>query len=165
MSLRMTERTTVPLPLTGGCQCDSTRYEISEMPLTLYACHCTECQKQSSSGFGMSMPVPKSRFSVIAGEPKSWERIAESGNIVSCYFCSVCGTRLFHRPARNGQIVNVKPGTLDDTKWLNPVGHLWIKSAQPWVAIPEDIPCFESQPESFEPLFSAWNQKYASGVA
>ena len=47
----------VVLPLEGGCQCGAVRYAISAAPLTLYCCHCTECQAQSSSAFGMSMLV------------------------------------------------------------------------------------------------------------
>jgi len=36
----------VPLPLRGGCQCGAVRYEATTIPLTLYTCHCTECQRQ-----------------------------------------------------------------------------------------------------------------------
>ena len=39
---------------TGGCQCGAIRYEISSPPVELYVCHCRECQKQSSSAFGIS---------------------------------------------------------------------------------------------------------------
>ncbi len=42
---------------TGGCQCGQVRYEIRAEPLTLYLCHCKECQQQSSSAFGMSLTV------------------------------------------------------------------------------------------------------------
>ncbi|MGI9355136.1 MAG: GFA family protein, partial [Rhizobiaceae bacterium] len=46
------------LPLTGGCQCGKLRYRVTAQPATLYCCHCTECQAQSSSAFGMSLRVP-----------------------------------------------------------------------------------------------------------
>lgn len=120
-------------PYFGGCQCGRIRYEIQAEPLTLYVCHCSECQRQSASAFGMSMPVPRDAVT-IQGEPRQWSRISESGNEVICFFCSECGTRLFHNPTRNPHITNIKPGTLDDTSWLRPVGNLWIDSAQPWIA-------------------------------
>ena len=46
-------------PYTGGCQCGSVRYVVTTEPIRLLACHCKECQRQSGSAFGMSMPVKK----------------------------------------------------------------------------------------------------------
>ncbi len=147
------------LPLTGRCQCGNVVYEILEMPLTVYACHCTECQKQSSSGYGMSMPVPKTGFKVT-GELSYWCRNSEDGNTVTCAFCPNCGTRIFHLPLRNEEIVNVKPGTLDNTKWLEPVGHLWTSSAQNGTWLPDTALLYTHQPESFEPLIQRWQAKH-----
>ncbi|MEM8613383.1 MAG: GFA family protein [Cyanobacteria bacterium P01_H01_bin.105] len=55
----------MPLPYIGGCQCGQIRYEIQAEPLTLYVCHCTECQQQSSSAFGMSMSVPREAVKLL----------------------------------------------------------------------------------------------------
>lgn len=103
----------------------------------------------------MSMPVLTEAL-VIHGEPKEWRRQADSGKEVICRFCPDCGTRLFHNPTRNLKVTNVKPGTLDDTKWLRPIGHLWTRSAQPWVTMDEGTLCYESQPQDFMPLFERW---------
>jgi len=149
----------ISLPMTGRCQCGKVTYQITDMPLTLYACHCTECQKQTSSAYGMSMPVPRTGFSVT-GELAYWERASDDGNKVNCAFCPSCGTRIFHEPSRNKAIINVKPGTLDNTKWLKPVGHLWTDSAQPGSKIPDNVLIFNNQPESFERLFAAWQAEY-----
>ncbi len=156
----MTLKSKITLPIYGGCQCQQIRYEISAMPLTLYVCHCTECQTQSSSGFGMSMPTPKSGFRLIHGSPKTWTRKSHSGREVQCAFCSECGTRIYHMPSRNKTIVNVKPGTLDNKKLFEPVGNLWLTSAQPWVYISPEAINFPQQPESFELLYIAWNNRY-----
>jgi hypothetical protein len=152
----------MPAPYTGGCQCGAIRYEIHAEPLTLYVCHCTECQKQSSSAFGMSMTLPRTALKITQGSPKSWQRKAESGRDVACLFCGQCGTRLFHNPARNPDIVNVKPGTLDDTRWLKPAGHTWVQSAQPWVALPDDALCYERQPHSFADLIERFQNPGAN---
>lgn len=144
---------------TGGCQCERIRYEIRAEPLTIYICHCEECQKQSSSAFGMSMPVPREAVVITQGQPKEWSRRAESGREVTCLFCGDCGTRLFHNPARNPKITNVKPGTLDDTSWLQPVGNLWTRSAQRWVHISEHMLNYEGQPDDFSQLFEQWKAK------
>ncbi|MEP0873951.1 GFA family protein [Trichocoleus desertorum AS-A10] len=140
-------------PYSGGCQCGQIRYEIRAEPLTLYACHCKECQKQSSSAFGLSMPVPRAAVVILQGQPKQWQRVSDSGREVSCLFCGECGTRLFHNPARNAKITNVKAGTLDDTSWLKPVGNLWTQSSQKWVILSDEILNYEAQPSDFSPLF------------
>ena len=151
----------VPLPLAGGCQCGACRYAISAPPLTLYACHCTECQRQSGSAFGMSMPVPRAGFAITRGTPATWRRVAASGRAVDCAACPTCGTRLAHFPTRNDAVVNVKAGTLDDTTWLRPVGHLWTRSAQSWVTIPIDVLAYAGQPSDFDALYAAWGASTA----
>jgi hypothetical protein len=140
-------------PYRGGCQCGQIRYEIWAEPLTLYICHCKECQKQSSSAFGMSMPVPRNAVVILQGQPKEWKRVSDNGREVSCLFCEECGTRLFHNPSRNFEITNIKPGTLDDTSWLSPVGNLWTQSAQKWVFISDRMLNYDGQPSDFNLLF------------
>jgi hypothetical protein len=54
----------MPAPYTGGCQCGSVRYVLTTEPIPLAACHCKECQRQSGSAFGMSMPVKKDSLTV-----------------------------------------------------------------------------------------------------
>ena len=148
------------LPLTGGCQCGRVRYAAEAEPLTLYACHCTECQRQSASAFGLSMPVLAEALRLTSARPKEWRRTADSGRTVACQFCGDCGTRLLHRPERNPAVVNLKPGTLDDTAWLDPLGHVWTKSAQPWLRQSLTGPLvFAGQPEDFAPFYAAWHDR------
>jgi hypothetical protein len=128
----------------GGCQCGRVRYRISAEPLMLVACHCTECQRQSGSAFGMSLVVPEASLSV-AGELKSFERSSDSGRPLKCFFCPECGTRIYHQPGY-GPVRNVRAGTLDDTSGLKPQMHTWIQSKQPWTVIPEGMPCHQKQP-------------------
>jgi hypothetical protein len=144
----------------GSCQCGQIRYEIRAQPLTLYLCHCKECQKQSSSAFAMSLTVPRDAVVIVQGQPKTWTRGADSGREVTCSFCDNCGTRLFHKRSYNPATINVKAGTLDDTSWLSPVGNIWTRSAQPWVAIPESMLNYEGQPEDISPLRERWRQQH-----
>ncbi|MGA7488604.1 MAG: GFA family protein [Xanthobacteraceae bacterium] len=149
------------LPLTGGCQCGRVRYEIGAKPLSLYACHCTECQRQSGSAFGLSLAVARDAMVVVSGTPAVWRRVLAGGRAIECLFCADCGTRLFHNPERNLQASIVKPGTLDDATWLEPVGHIWTGSAQPWVQIPHDTVNYEGQPPDLSRLIEAWQARQA----
>jgi hypothetical protein len=131
-------------PYTGGCQCGSVRYIVMTEPIRLLACHCKECQRQSGSAFGMSMPVKKDSLAVT-GLTKQFTRSADSGNEVTGVFCPECGVRIYHALASAPDIVALKPGTLDDTSWLRPRSFIWMQSAQGWVSVPDDIKTLERQ--------------------
>jgi hypothetical protein len=131
-------------PYTGGCQCDSVRYIVTTEPIRLLACHCKECQRQSGSAFGMSMLVKKDSLTVT-GRTKQFTRSADSGNEVTGVFCPECGVRIYHVPNPVQDVVALKPGTLDDTSWLRPVSFIWMKSAQGWVLVPDDVKALEGQ--------------------
>jgi hypothetical protein len=151
------------LPLSGGCQCGGVRYEIAAKPLTVYVCHCTECQRQSGSAFALSLAAARDALAVVKGTPAQWRRVVAGDRVIWCFFCSDCGTRLFHNPERNPKATIVKPGTLDDTTWLKPVGHIWTRSAQPWVRIPPDMVNYEAQPPDLSRLIEAWRMHEPTG--
>lgn len=131
---------------TGGCQCGNIRYEIVGKPNALVVCHCTDCQRQSGSAFGMTLPVNESDFRLTQGEVKTYASTSAAGRGKLGAFCPDCGTRIYHKPEWRKGTVSVKPGTLDDTSGLKPGMHLWTSSKQGWVNIPEDVKTFEKQP-------------------
>ena len=133
----------------GGCQCGAVRYTIDTDQIVAYACHCLECQKQSASAFAISVPVLAKDLS-IDGPMTTYERPTDSGSHTNCWFCSRCGTRIYHGSARSSQVVTLKGGTLDYTAELEPVAHLWISRKQPWVLLSEPAVRFETQPDDLK---------------
>jgi hypothetical protein len=129
-------------PYTGGCHCGSVRYVVTAEPIRLLAYHCKECQRQSGSAFGMSMPVKKASL-MVTGRTKQFTRIADSGNELTGVFCPACGVRIFHVLASAPDVVALKPGTLDETGWLRPSAFIWMKSAQGWVPVPDGVEAIE----------------------
>jgi len=150
------------LPLTGGCQCGALRYEIRAEPLTVYVCHCTECQRQSGSAFGMSVMVPRPALVYTKGNPRRWKRTADSGRTIESDMCELCGVRPVNHPGANDKVSIVKPGTFDDARWLHPIGHIWTGSAQPWVTIPKDSIIHEGHPADVSGLIAAWTKYRAT---
>ena len=137
-------------PGDGGCQCGKIRYRLSDKPQMLYVCHCSDCQKQSASAFGMSLIVQSQHVEFIEGAEslRSWDTTGADGGIKRCHFCPSCGTRIMHGSDVPGQSVSIKAGTLDNTQDLQPSAHIWLQSAQPWLAIDrEQFLCFETEPE------------------
>ena len=133
-------------PLTGGCQCGSVRYEITAEPIALYACHCSECRKQSGSSFGMSLIVPRAAFKITVGEPKCWSRSSAQGSDVRCWFCPDCGTRVWHVSSGSPTFRSVKGGTLDEQVSLDGAVHLFTDRKLDGVGIPEGALCFPGEP-------------------
>jgi len=151
------------LPLRGGCQCGAIRFEITENPMALYCCHCTNCQQQSSSAFGMSMLVPRDGFKFTKGEPSAFAIPTDSKSKKQGHFCGDCGTRIANdtvgKPA-----LSLKAGTLDDRAKLKPVGHIWVKSAQSWMIFDTDALTYEGPPDDgyFALMQRYADQEYAS---
>jgi hypothetical protein len=72
--------------------------------------------------------------------------------------CETCGVRPVNHPTANDKVSIVKPGTLDETGWLHPVGHIWTDSAQTWVQIPKDAVIHEGHPPDVSGLIAAWTR-------
>jgi hypothetical protein len=144
---------------TGGCQCGAVRYELSGEPLPLVICHCHECQKQTASAFGMTLPVAKEDLRILAGALKEWRRRADSGREVACFFCPDCGTRVYHSSLLGPGYWHLKPGTLDDTGWLDPVAEVWTEAAQSWLRLANDLVSFAREPDDIPAIMARWDNR------
>jgi hypothetical protein len=132
------------LPQTGGCHCGAIRYEITEEPQSVYTCHCTDCQRLTSSAFSMGVVVSATGFRLMGAEPRQLHRTADSGRVATRLVCPECGTWVCGLP-RDG-LHRVRAGTLDDTSWLRPTRHIWTRSKQPWISFAEGDEVFEKGP-------------------
>jgi hypothetical protein len=111
------------LPQTGGCQCGKVRYAITEEPQSVYTCHCTACQRLTSSAFSVGLVVAETAFRLSGLEPKPLQRVADSGRVNTRLVCPECGSWICGLP-RDG-LVRVRAGSLDDTSWPRPTRHIW----------------------------------------
>jgi hypothetical protein len=141
----------------GGCVCGEIRYQLTGSPLTLYACHCTSCQARSGSAFSLHMIVLRADLTITRGVP---EAAGEGGKRKRC---PACTTGLWSDKRSVPDLVWLRPGTLDDTRALQPVAHLWTRSAQRWFAIPTGARTFETQPDDPTELVRLWQE--ANGPA
>ncbi len=127
----------------GGCTCGSVRYELSSDPLFTHVCHCIECQHDSGGAFNVSLLVLSSGFEITAGTPNISVISRKSRIEYEVYSCTACLSVLAGNSLPPGEVMVVRPGTLDDMSWINPQAHIWTKEKQSWVSIPENIPSFE----------------------
>lgn len=150
----------VVFPQRGACLCGGVEYSLSEDPLALYVCHCTDCQRQTGASFALSMIVRREALQAVRGKLRECSVQMADGRLKQSQFCSRCSTRLWGASSVSGLAV-VQAGTLDDTSWLRPVGHIWTRSAQPWVHIPSNSLSFTEQPRGDEwlTLVRAWKSR------
>jgi hypothetical protein len=138
------------LPLTGGCLCGAIRYEITQSPLLVYTCHCTDCQHLTGSAFAIGVLVLNDAVRFWGKVPRIIESVADSGRLKGRCVCPNCATPVCGQP-RPGTLVqemvrSILGGTLDDKSWLRPIVHVWTRSKQPWIILPESDQQFDTTP-------------------
>jgi len=146
-------------PRPGGCECEAIRYQLTSDPITVYACHCTDCQTATGASFALSMYVDRDAVELLRGEPKLREFDLSDGRVRRAWVCAACGTALWGKNRKLPELLNLQPGTLDDTSWFRPVGHIWARSAQPWVTIPPEALRYEKQLDDPLALVRAWKSR------
>lgn len=137
--------TDIQYPIKGSCQCGGVTYELLAPPAMVVACHCKECQKLSTSAFSITAMISSDDLRV-EGELADWSRSADSGNVSAAKFCPTCGNRIYHFNPDKPTELKFKPASLEDTRILNPVAHIWVSEKQEWFQIPEGVKVFDKQP-------------------
>lgn len=151
-------------PYPGGCLCGALRYRVTAEPLTLYACHCTDCQRRTGSAFALSMVVPRESVVLERGVPVEYRVPMPDGRVKTGKACASCSTRLWGEPVKAPTIAIVQPGTLDDTSWVRPVAHIWTRSAMPGTVFAPDAVTFEKMAGDFATLIRLWSERRPSGA-
>ncbi|WEJ34771.1 GFA family protein [Devosia sp. SD17-2] len=143
-------------PQQGGCQCGAVRYRLKASPLSVYNCHCKDCQRFSGAGWSMSMIVRDEDFEAT-GATVQYRRTADSGNVITMNFCAHCHGWLWNDPPAPG-IKVARAGTLDDIDWAVPVGNIWTDSKAAWAAIDPSLVNFPKGAVDRTPLYDAWTR-------
>jgi hypothetical protein len=144
-------------PVEGGCQCGAVRYRLTAGPLSVYNCHCKDCQRFSGAGWSMSMIVVDDTFEVLSGNTERYDRKADSGNVIGMYFCAHCHNWLWNEPPVRG-IKVVRAGSLDDLDWAAPVGNIWTDSKAAWAAIDPGLVNLPKGAVDRTPLYETWTR-------
>jgi len=130
-----------PYPIEGGCDCRAIRYRMQTRPLFVNCCHCRWCQRESGAAFALNAMIEADRVINIGIEPLLVRTPSESGQGQLIARCPNCHVAVWSHYAGAGPLVKfVRVGTLDNPDVLPPNIHIFTKSKQPWVAIPEATP-------------------------
>ena len=134
--------------LEGGCACGAVRYRMTSPPMFVHCCHCLDCQRQTGSAFVINALIETARVEPLGAEPVRFEMPTESGRPHGIYRCPKCGTAVWSEYGGLATIRFVRVGTLDDPRAVAPDVHIYVRSKQPWVALPEGVPAFDAYYDS-----------------
>ena len=136
--------------LTGGCLCGAVRYTLREgFRLNPYACHCTDCQSRTGSAFSEHMLFMLADLE-IDGDLDTGEYDQPSGAHSRIFGCAKCKARIYAVNDSRDGMASLRCGTLESSASLTPAAHLWVKSKQPWIGLPDGAKVMDEQPRSNE---------------
>jgi len=123
----------------GACHCGAIRFSAEIDPSRVMLCHCTDCQVLSGSPFRHVVPASVEKFS-LKGDPKTYVKLAQSGNRRAQSFCAECGTPIYAAAAENPTWVSIRLGCVRQRAQLKPAAQIWQHSALPWLSELSSVP-------------------------
>lgn len=133
----MTERT-------GHCLCGAVSFTLAAEPVATRVCWCRDCQHLSANGT-VNMLVPADALTV-SGALAEHTKAADSGNLVTRYFCPSCGTHLFAKSSGRPQFRVLRVGNLDEPSSIRPSVNIWSSSAPNWACLDPALERVDHQP-------------------
>ncbi len=127
----------------GSCTCGRVRYQLTEEPMIVHACHCRGCQKNSGTAFAINALYEADRVTLVSGKVETVSVPTPSGtgqDITRCVQCKVAVWSNYDMGGLRSHIRFVRVGTLDNPDQLPPDVHIYTGSKQPWVILPEEDP-------------------------
>ncbi|HZP20885.1 MAG TPA: GFA family protein [Bauldia sp.] len=134
--------------LEGRCACGAVRYSLGSAPMFVHCCHCLDCQRQTGSAFVLNALIERDRVRLLSGATHGIRVPTDSGRPHEIHRCPTCEVALWSHYGGNEKIAFVRIGTLAQPAALTPDVHIYTRSKQPWVVIPEGVPAFEAYYDS-----------------
>jgi hypothetical protein len=131
------------MKIDGRCHCGRIAFEAEADPAALRICHCTDCQTLSGSAFRANVTVSADSFKLLAGAPRSYRKIADSGAERLHGFCGDCGTPIYACAPTAPTSYSLRIGAIAQRAAFTPHRQIWRRSALPWVDALASVPANE----------------------
>jgi hypothetical protein len=117
----------------GSCHCGAIEFEAAVDPTRVTICHCTACQTLTGTAYRVTVPASAEGFRLIRGSPKTYIKVADSGNRRAQVFCADCGSHLYsHADIESPDRFGLRIGCLQERTALVPRKRIWCRSALTW---------------------------------
>ena len=131
----------------GGCLCGGLRYRAVGKPQRVTVCHCTFCQRRTGGALSIHAWYPEKDVTLTGGEVSTYDQPSDVSNkYLRLHFCSRCATTVMLTLEKRPGFRLITVGTLDDPKNVEVDFHVWRRSAQSWVCLPEGVTAFDTSP-------------------
>jgi len=131
------------MQIDGACHCGLISFSAEVDASRVMICHCSDCQVLSGAPFRAVVAAPIETF-VLRGMPRSYVKVAQSGNRRAQVFCPECATPLFATAPEAPTSVVIRLGCVEQRAQLLPSAQIWQRSALPWLA---DLHRIDGSPE------------------
>lgn len=131
--------------LTGRCLCGQCNFRSKGGAQFTGHCHCIDCRKASGAGRCTHVVVPDADFRV-EGPVRRFDKPADSGSMVSRFFCETCGSPLYSTNDRMPGMVFLRAGALDDPDAVTPGMTVYASRAPVWDRAEDGLPRFDTMP-------------------
>ena len=122
--------TSTSIRLKGHCRCGRVEFELSAEPMMTIACHCTGCQRMTSSAFSLGALFPSAALSIVSGRPV----IGGLHGPTRHYFCGHCMSWLFTRPEAMDDLVTVRSTMLENAQRYQPFIETYTDEKLAWAS-------------------------------
>jgi hypothetical protein len=122
------------LPLTGGCNCGSVRFEVTAPLVRASYCHCKRCQRRSGAAASANAHPEPGSVRIVEGEEKLRAWKPEQG--AEKWFCGDCGSAMF--AGHPSDPLGVRMGTFDGDPGVRPSVRQFVAYAAAWEPVPND---------------------------
>ena len=117
----------------GACHCGAIAFEAMVDPARVTICHCTACQNLTGTAYRVTVSAGAETFRLMRGMPKTYFKVADSGNRRAQVFCADCGSHLYsHAAVEHPERMGLRVGCLQERTELVPRKRIWCRSALPW---------------------------------
>lgn len=132
----------------GSCLCGAVAFELDPPFRLMIHCHCSRCRRSSGTGHATNLVADPDRLRWVAGEDLIARFDLPGAKSFGKWFCRQCGCPL-PRVTRNGKLVVVPAGSLDDEPPIRPSEHIFWASRAGWGCAHGGLPIHEEYPQAW----------------
>lgn len=118
----------------ASCRCGGLVARCEGDPLRVSVCHCLECQRRTGSAFAVQARFRKDVVT-LDGTYMRWERIGESGDKATYFFCPTCGSTVFYENESLPDVVAIPVGAFADPDFPIPERSIFERRRHIWVEV------------------------------
>jgi hypothetical protein len=127
--------------LDGGCLCGGVRYRIDGRYRDIICCHCENCRR-THGHIAAYTALRRSDLTLLNEQTLQWYHDVSPDTWRG--FCNRCGASLFWDARDGRQRISVAAGSLDDSRDLKIIGHVYVSEAAGYYEIDDGLPSFQA---------------------